>query len=188
MKMSLDSSKVKAGLITTGQAIRNFADKSVQALGRVAKVGVAAIVAGFAAAARSALTYGKEIDNLSRVANTNTKDFQRLAAAAQTVGIEQDKLADIYKDMSDRVGDFIATGGGPMADWFENIAPLIGVTAEEFRNLSGPDALQLYYEGLEKANLSQNDMTFYMEAVASDATALIPLLANGGAEFQATGR
>jgi hypothetical protein len=47
--------------------------------------------------------------------------------------------------------------------------------------------LQLYYDSLEQANLSQQEMTFYMEAIASDATNLIPLLKNGGAGFKEFG-
>jgi hypothetical protein len=53
-----------------------------------------------------------------------------------------------------------------------------------FRELSGPQALQLYFDGLERANISQSEMVFYLEALASDATVLIPLLRNGGAEMQ----
>src|SRR5690606_23962324 len=120
-------------------------------------------------------------------ANAGFEDFQRLAHAARTVGIESDKLADIYKDVNDRVGDFVQTGGGPMADFFENIAPKVGITAEAFKNLSGPQALQLYYDSLVKAGASQQDLTFYLEAMASDATALIPLLAQGGEGFRALG-
>jgi len=68
-----------------------------------------------------------------------------------------------------------------MADFFEQIAPQVGVTAEQFRKLSGPDALQLYVSSLEKANLSQSEMTFFMEAIANDSTRLLPLLRNNGA-------
>ncbi|MEX1056736.1 MAG: hypothetical protein WED11_03310, partial [Natronospirillum sp.] len=110
-----------------------------------------------------------------------------MAAGARSFGIEQDKLSDILKDTNDRVGDFVQTGGGPMADFFENIGPKVGVTAEHFRNLSGPQALQLYVDSLEKANVNQQDMVFYMEAMASDSTALIPLLRNGGAAMQEMG-
>ncbi|WP_444939928.1 hypothetical protein ACJJI3_12480 [Microbulbifer sp. ZKSA004] len=124
-----------------------------------------------------------EIENLSAVANTSALEFQRMSYAAQRYGVEQDKVADILKDTSDKVGDFLQTGAGPMADFFENIAPQVGVTAEEFRDLSGRDALGLYVSSLEKANLSQNEMTFYMEAIASDATLLLPLLRNNGKEL-----
>lgn len=66
---------------------------------------------------------------------------------------------------------------------FQPIAVKVGVTAEMFRGLSGPDALQLYVSTLEKAGLNQREMTFYMESLADEATALIPLLANNGAEM-----
>jgi hypothetical protein len=130
----------------------------------------------------------RELENLSKVADTSFQDFQKMAFGAKKFGIEQDKLSDILKDIKDRVGDFIATGGGPMADFFENIAPKVGVTAEAFKDLSGKDALQLFYNSLEKANLSQSEMVFYMEAMASDLTMLQPLLANNGRLFDEMGQ
>lgn len=125
------------------------------------------------------------LTTLAQVSNTSVEDFQKVALAARSVGIEQDKMADILKDVNDRIGDFIETGGGPMADFFENIAPKVGVTADEFERLSGPQALQLFVDSLEKANLSQADLTFYMEAMASDMTNLLPLLKDGGAGMDA---
>jgi len=148
---------------------------------------LAAATAGVALLANKATTYTKELDRMTQVSNTNAQTFQRQAFAVKSVGIESDKYADILKDMNDRVGDFVNTGGGPMADFFEQIAPKVGVTAEQFRNLSGPDALQLYVNSLEKANLSQEEMTFYMEALASDSTALLPLLKNNGAAMKELG-
>jgi len=150
-----------------------------------ATIATATVAAGaaFAAWTVKMAEQGKELDRLSRLANTSAETFQGLAYGAQTVGIENEKLADILKDVQDRVGDFITTGGGPMKDFFEQIAPKIGVTAEQFRNLSGSDALQLFFQSLEKANLSQSEMIFYMEAMAGDASLLIPLLRNNSAEF-----
>uniref|UniRef100_UPI00106AEA47 phage tail tape measure protein n=3 Tax=Pseudomonas aeruginosa TaxID=287 RepID=UPI00106AEA47 len=86
-----------------------------------------------------------------------------------------------------KVGDFLNTGGGALADFFENVAPKVGVTADQFRNLSGPQALGLYVSSLEKAKVSQSDMTFYLEAIASDATALLPLLRNNAEGFKTFG-
>jgi hypothetical protein len=127
------------------------------------------------------------ISDLARVAGVTTEEFQKMSFAAKTVGIEQDKLSDLIKDTNDKIGDFLITGAGPMVDFFETIAPLVGVTADDFRNLSGPQALQLYVDSLEKANVSQAEFTFFMEAIASDATALLPLLRNGGSEFKKLG-
>lgn len=144
-----------------------------------------AAAAGLAAGAgalwvKSTVEAATEVARLAQISNASTTEFQKAAFAAQSVGIEQDKLADIYKDVNDRVGEFLETGGGPMLDFFKNIAPYVGVTAEEFRKLSGPEALGLYVKSLEKAGLSQQEMTFYLEAMASDTTSLIPLLREGG--------
>ena len=129
---------------------------------------------------KEALQSAREVEKLAQVANAGIEEFQRAAFAAKSVGFESEKLADIYKDVNDKVGDFIATGGGAMADFFENIAPKVDVTAEQFEKLSGPEALQLYVSSLERAGVSQQQMTFYMEALASDATALLPLLRDNG--------
>lgn len=147
----------------------------------------AAAVAGLVAITSRTTEYAQEVKNLAALSNTSVDDFQRLAAGAKTVGIEQEKLSDIYKDMNDRVGEFLARGGGEMADFFKEIAPQVGVTAEMFAKLSGPQALQLYYSSLEKAGLSQQQMTTYMESVADEATALIPLLKDNGTGFRTFG-
>jgi len=171
---------MKASLANAGKQVGGFASTAMDKLSSVAKLASGALVGGFIAAAKSALSYGREMNNLAKLSGESFENFQALAGGAKKVGIENDKLGDILKDVNDKIGDFIQTGGGPMKDFFENIAPQIGVTAEQFKNLSGKDALQLYYDSLEKVNLSNQDMTFYMEAIASDATALIPLLKNGG--------
>lgn len=129
----------------------------------------------------------KEIGIAAQVAGEGFEDFQRQAYGAKMVGIEVDKLGDIFKDVRDRIGDFTQTGGGPMADFFENIAPKVGITAKAFEGLGGKASLQLYYDSLKKANVSQEDMVFYLEAMASDATNLIPLLENGGAAWDRYG-
>lgn len=146
-----------------------------------------AAVAGLAAITVQTTKNAREIQNLSKVANTNSQDFQKMTFAASRYGVEQEKVADILKDVNDKVGDFLQTGGGPLKDFFENIAPLVGVTAQEFKNLSGDQALQLYVDSLEKANVSQSDMVFYMEAIASDATKLLPLLSKNGKELKTLG-
>jgi hypothetical protein len=162
--------------------------KNVEAAGKAFAAGASVAAGALAIMTTRVINNAREIENFSQVANTGTADFQKFAFAAQRVGIEQDKLADILKDTTDRVGDFLQTGAGPMADFFENIAPQVGVTAEEFRNLSGADALGLYVDSLEKANVNQSEMTFFMEAIASDATLLLPLLRNNGKELREFGR
>lgn len=183
VSLGLDSAQFTQG-VKQAQKVSAGLSKSFAALGAAIPAIGGALTAITVSVARS----GAEISRLSKVANAAPETFQRWAAGAETVGIQQEKLADILKDTTDRVGDFAATGGGPMADFFENIAPKVGVTIDQFRRLSGPEALQLYISSLEKAGASQQDMTFYLEAMASDATLLLPLLANGGAEMDRLGQ
>ncbi|EPQ4141145.1 phage tail protein [Klebsiella quasipneumoniae] len=162
-------------------------EKTVAAVGKLgaaltAAIATGALMAGTALAAmiKNTAEAGVEISRLSKIANASTTDFQKYAIAASAAGISQEKFSDIMKDVNDKVGDFLSTGGGELQDFFKTIAPKVGVTAEQFKNLSGPAAMQLYVDTLQKANVSQAQMTFYMEAIANDATALIPMFQNGG--------
>jgi uncharacterized membrane-anchored protein YhcB (DUF1043 family) len=146
---------------------------------------LAGVFAGFSVGTvlKETADYGKEIDRLSTLAGVSIERFQELAFASERVGISTEKLADIFKDVQDKVGDFIQTGGGPLADFFEKIGPQVGVTAQQFAKLGGADALQLYVSSLQKANLTQAELTFYLEAIASDSALLLPLLQNNGEAF-----
>lgn len=174
------SLKKGSGLISDFTSLTNKASKIVGALGIATNV---VSVGGMAAMFKSTAANAREIKNFASVANTSVEQMQRMAYGAKGVDVSMEKLADILKDTNDRIGDFAATGGGPMADFFENIAPKVGLTIDQFKRLSGPEALQAYYSALENANLNQQEMTFYLEALASDTTKLIPLLKNGGAGF-----
>jgi hypothetical protein len=148
---------------------------------------VLATTAATAALIAHTVSASRELGNLSQVANASIEEFQRYAAGSKQVGVEQEKLADIFQGTNKSIGEFLRTGAGPMKDFFEKIAPKIGVTAAEFRNLSGPQALQLYFNSLERANLSQGEMAFYLEKLANSSSKLIPLLKNGGQGFKLFG-
>ena len=152
--------------------------------------GIKEVATAFAGATASAFVLvkqlaanAKELSNNAQMARLSIKEFQSLASAYKTVGIDADKFADISKDMVDRVGDFLQTGGGPLADFFENVAPKIGLTAKELKGLSGNDALQAVKNAMDEVNLSAEEQVFHFEALASDSSKLIPLMANQGKEL-----
>lgn len=206
IKFAANTAGISKGAERTSQQLRGIqksADKTTSALRGLVAIEVGkSLASGFAAATRaiasatnmlsgyvdSVRQSSQELIFLAQQAGTNERMLQRMAAATATVGIDQEKLADILKDVNDRVGDFLQTGAGPMADFFEKIAPRIGLTVNAFKGLSGPEALQLYVSSLQKANLNQQEFTFYLEAIASDATRLIPLLKNNGKEMAALGK
>lgn len=143
-----------------------------------------AVFTGFSALINNATQSAKELQNLANLAGVNVERFQEMSFATKSVGLEQDKLADILKDVNDKFGDYLATGAGPLADFFENIAPKVGVTAKAFQGLSSDQALGLYVKTLQEAGVNQQELTFYMEALASDATALAPLFLNNASSLE----
>lgn len=178
-------------LAAQGQNTQNSVQHSMSSMGGAARSMGGAVAAGVAAATAALGLLGVNALETSRIltqaaakTGMSAEALQYYAQGAKQVGVEQADLADIFKDVQDRIGDFLNTGGGEMVDFFEQIAPKIGVTAEQFRHLSGAEGLQLFYDSLQKANLSQNEMTFQLEAVASNVTVLQPLLKNGGEGFK----
>ncbi|QEY73219.1 hypothetical protein [Pseudomonas denitrificans (nom. rej.)] len=185
MSGKITTQLVIEGKNNTGQTFDQV-DGRLKGLSTLAKSAGAAIAASlsvgvFANWAKNTAAAATEMARFAQLSGSSVEDFQAWGFAAKRVGLEQDKLGDIFKDVQDKVGDFLQTGGGELKDFFTSVAPLAGVTAEQFRNLSGPDALQLYVSTLEKANLSQSEMVFYLEGIANDASLLLPLL-KGNAE------
>ncbi|WP_099494830.1 phage tail protein [Stenotrophomonas maltophilia] len=177
-----------------GKAERQFSHSMdrMQAVARRAGTAIGlAISSGLTSTTAAAVAWSRQVaelsvqhDRFAALSGTSSEVFQRMAAGATVVGISHEKLADILKDVQDKIGDYVQTGGGAMKDFFDNIGKRTGVTAEQMRKLSGPDALGLYFKSLERANLSQAELTFYMEAIASDSSMLIPLLRNNSAGFR----
>mgnify|MGYP006908064296 CR=1 FL=1 len=128
-----------------------------------------------------------ELEQFALRANTTTQEFQKMAVGAAAFGIEGDKLSDMMKDFNEKLGELTAIGAGGGVDFFEQIAMKTEGTSEaaqqlilDMQKLSGPEALQLYVDKLEEAGVTQQQMSFYLESMASDMTDLIPLLVNGG--------
>lgn len=161
------------------------------------KMGPAVLAGGtVAAAALAAMTKeyveaASEVTNFAEIAGASTTEFQKMAVGAKTLGFESEQLADIYKDVNEKLGEFTSLGSGGAADFFEQIAiktegGAAGARklALEMQNLSGPQALQLYVDKAEQAGATTKQISFYLESLASDTTKLLPLLRNGGEGFK----
>ena len=121
-----------------------------------------------------------ELVRLAELSGTSVQDFQVLSSAFKTLNIDMDKTGDILKDVNDKVGDFILTGGGEFAVIFEKVIKPLGKTKEELRELGPGGILLLVSEGLDKIAADGKEATFIFEALASDSSLLTPLLADNG--------
>tara|TARA_R110002094_G_scaffold57213_4_gene68302 strand:- start:334 stop:1095 length:762 start_codon:yes stop_codon:yes gene_type:complete len=172
------------------------ADKSFLSFGKagsIAATGIATLVtaalavnAAISAMVLSSANNRKELELLSTQAKTSTEDFQALAFATQKYGINAEQIADISKDISDRVGEFSAAGTGT----FQDYADVLKLTKEEarqtaieFQGLSSQEVIGRMVSEMEKANVSGDQMTFVLESMGNDLSRLKPLFSDNSKEL-----
>lgn len=171
----------KAGGIAdkvSGRIQKEF--KLIGQVGKSAAIGAGALTASIVAMTKAAAENAKELKNNAVIANESVERFQELEAAYKTVNMTGQDLADITRDIKDRVGDFIATGGGPLVDLFDTLGEKTTLTAEKLQGMSGSDALQAVKNEMDRLNVSAEEQVFVMESLASNSSDLIPLYANQG--------
>ena len=162
------------------------ADTSFAQMGKAALLGATIAATAITTMTKAAVTFARELEVAANRANTTVEEMQALAFASGTVGISMEKLGDISKDTNEKIGEFIATGGGGFVDFIDVMklsSSEANVLAREFQNMSGPEVLQAMTKQMEEAGISGNQMSFALEGVASDATDLIPLLKDNATEL-----
>lgn len=153
--------------------------------GAIAATAVAGATTAIIAMADTMAKHNSELERFAYLSQTSVAEFQKMAVGAQMMGIEAEKLSDIMKDWNERFGDFLTAGSGPLVDFMEQVAVKTEKGADgamklakELSKLSGPESMGLFVKKMEEANLSQDQMSFLMESMASDSTLLLPLLKN----------
>lgn len=158
---------------------------SVNKFGLIAVSAGAGAVTAIIAMADTMAKHNAELERFAYLSQTSVAEFQKMSVGAKMMGIEAEKLSDIMKDWNERFGDFLTSGSGPLVDFMEQVAVKTekGANgamklAKELSRLSGPESMGLFVKKMEEANLSQDQMSFLMESMASDSTLLLPLLKN----------
>jgi len=166
------------------QDITSRAKRFAKQLKSIIGVAVKAVVAGAVAAAGAVTAIVtttslamRDLVRDSEAVGTSARDLQKWQVAAQGMGIEAETVTDIMKDVNEKIGDFVRTGGGEAADVFEQL----GLSAEGFIGLAPDKALLRISSALD--GLSVGEKTFFMESLANDASRLIPLLDDNASRF-----
>ena len=162
-----------------GSSIRKMGTATLQLTGMIT-AGVGAAVAASTYMVRQSAQQAREIERQATVAQVSVQRIQELSYASEQYSIAGDKMSDILKDVNDKLGDYAATGGGEFKDFFEQIAPKVGLTVSELQRMAGPEALIAIKEAMDQANVPMKQQIFYLESIANDASALMPLLENKG--------
>lgn len=154
-------------------------------LGRLGPVGLAVGVVGGAAfgagmkiseMGAQVMVTQKQIESMARASGLTIQQVTELGAAAQTVGIDFESMADISKDVMDRIGDNISTNGGALVDFWDTIKGKSEMTINDLKGLGGIDALRRIQQELDYVGASAAQQTFVLESISSNASKLTPIL------------
>ena len=82
-----------------------------------AVLGLVGTAVGLAASVSALAQQGRELEQMSLKAGVSVETMQELTYATEQYNVSGDQLADMLKDVQDKLGDFSATGGGEFKDW-----------------------------------------------------------------------
>lgn len=164
---------------------RRQVEKNVKSAGKAmagAGAAVAAAAVGIGAAAlsmtRSVSDSVMETDRWAKSLGISTTELQKWQFAASKAGVEGDNIADIFKDLNDKIGDAVLNKSGEAAQALDTL----GLSAKKLQNVS-PDKQLLAISSAMKGMNTAQKTTIY-EALGNDLSKLIPLLDNGAQGFQ----
>ena len=181
VEISANAQKFHRAVQSIQTRAKRFAGQLKSIIGTAVKAVVAGATAAAAAVTAVVTTTSMAMRDLvrdSEAVGVAARDLQSWQVAAEGMGIQADKVQDIFKDLADKTGDFARTGGGEAADIFEQL----GISAQELLGLSPDKALLRINSALE--GLSQGEKIFFMESIADDASRLLPLLDNNAERFR----
>ncbi|MBY7931771.1 hypothetical protein KW447_12300 [Vibrio fluvialis] len=182
------TSKLSKGLDVASEGFQFLKKNSVQTVG-VVSAGMGSLTAAATILIKQTAEQAREIERMSNVAQVSSARIQALGYASEQYNISGDKMADILKDTNDKLGDFVANGGGEFKDFFDNVAPKVGLTAQELSKLSSPEVLVAVKKAMDEANVPMKAQITYLESIADEASALMPLLENNGKQlYELTGK
>jgi len=171
-----NTAKFVQGMETINKKIDGFSSKAKKLTATLAGLAGAA---GFAALTRSVLQSGAQLRAYSQALGVSAKELSAWGLASKTVSIEQDKLNDILKDVSEKIGDAFANKGGEAVE----VLKRLNINTKELVRLSPDKQLLAIANQLNNVG-TQSEKIQILEALASDASLLLPLLDKNAKKFK----
>ena len=120
-----------------------------------------------------------ESDRWAKSLNMSTQSLLSWQYAAQKAGVSGDQMADIFKDIGDKIGDAVLNKSGEAVDALD----ALGLSAKKLAGES-PDK-QLIAISNALGNIKTNaEKTTILESLGNDLSKLLPLLDQGGDKLQ----
>ncbi len=152
------------------------------ALGSMATIAAAAAVSAGVAGINLLKTTSKQIaetDRLAKSLRMSTQDLLAWQFASQKAGVSGEQMADIFKDIGDKIGDAVLNQSGEAVDALN----ALGLSAKKL-STETPDRQLLAIAGaLEKVGTNAEKITI-LESLGNDLSKLLPLFDNNSQKLQ----
>ena len=170
----------------SSQKWREQVKKDAKAVGAsIAAIGVAAATAavgiGLAGLAivKSTAQQVTEADRWAKSLKMSTQDLLSWQYAAEQAGLTGDNIADIFKDINDKVGDAVLNKSGEAAQALDTL----GLSAEKLSKQSPDKQLMAISEALQKIP-TQAGKTNILESLGNDLSKMLPLFDNNNEKLK----
>ncbi|HDY7037228.1 phage tail tape measure protein [Klebsiella pneumoniae] len=151
----------------------------------LAGIGAAAIAAGLAVGAsgfqllKSTSRQIAETDRWAKSLQLSTQELLAWQFAAEKAGVSGDQMADIFKDIGDKIGDAVLNKSGEAVDALN----ALGLSAEKLSKVSPYKQLLAIGESLEKISTNAEKTTI-LESLGNDLSKLLPLFDNNNQKLK----
>lgn len=151
----------------------------------LAGIGAAAIAAGLAVGAsgfqllKSTSRQIAETDRWAKSLQLSTQELLAWQFAAEKAGVSGDQMADIFKDIGDKIGDAVLNKSGEAVDALN----ALGLSAEKLSKVSPDKQLLAIGESLEKISTNAEKTTI-LESLGNDLSKLLPLFYNNNQKLK----
>ncbi|HIB4773584.1 TPA: phage tail tape measure protein [Klebsiella pneumoniae] len=151
----------------------------------LAGIGAAAIAAGLAVGVsgfqllKSTSRQIAETDRWAKSLQLSTQELLAWQFAAEKAGVSGDQMADIFKDIGDKIGDAVLNKSGEAVDALN----ALGLSAEKLSKVSPDKQLLAIGESLGKISTNAEKTTI-LESLGNDLSKLLPLFDNNNQKLK----
>lgn len=165
---------------------RKQVESDVKAAGAaLVTIGVAAATAAISASAagitllKSTSEQITETDRWAKSLRMSTQELLAWQFAAEKAGVSGDQMADIFKDIGDKIGDAVLNKSGEAVDALD----ALGLSAVKLSRITPDKQLLAISEALNKIKTNAEKTTI-LESLGNDLSKLLPLFDNNSAKLK----
>lgn len=152
---------------------------SIVAIGAAAATAAVGIGAAGLAVVKNTAQQVTEADRWAKSLKMSTQDLLAWQYAAEQAGLTGDNIADIFKDINDKVGDAVLNKSGEAAQALDTL----GLSAEKLSQQSPDKQLLAISSALQKIP-SQAGKTNILESLGNDLSKMLPLFDNNNEKLK----